>query len=460
MSKEGLSSTVIRSFLNYYGKLAQENTGKIPETEIAPLQESSIVKARELGEYQDAGKNALGNTVVIKLNGGLGTSMGLDIPKSLLQVREGLNFLDIASRQIIALNSQWGKNIPLILMNSFNTQDASLKHLSRYEQELRNDIPDSFLQHRVPKVLRENLKPAHWPNNPELEWNPPGHGDLYLALSESGLLKQLLHRDFRYAFVSNIDNLGATLDMGLLGFFAEKGFSYMLEGADRTPMDKKGGHLAIRADDGHLVLREAAQCPEQDMKSFQDIERHHFFNTNNIWIDLQALQDLIASNNGFFELPLIRNAKTLDPRDNSSPKVYQLETAMGSAINIFPKAAAVRVDRSRFLPVKKSNDFLLVSSDCYRLTDDYRIERRSEVDGHTPVVSLDSTFYGKYDDFQARFPKGAPSLINCTSLAVEGDVRFGAGVVARGEVEIRNTADDPYAITDGAVMEGHVENSD
>lgn len=457
MTDAGIAPVVIRSFLRKYAQLGEQTTGTIPENQLHPLTRDRVADAEQLSEYAEFGRSQLGSVAVIKLNGGLGTSMGLQLPKSLLPVRDQLNFLDIAARQVIALNAQYGTHIPFLLMNSFKTNEASLKHLARYERELAGRVRSFFLQHRFPKVLAKDLTPAQWPKQQELEWNPPGHGDIYLALAESGTLQQLLDAGYRYAFVSNIDNLGATLDPSLLGFFAKNEFSFMLEGADRTKMDRKGGHLALRASDGHLILRESAQCAPEDAEAFQDITRHHFFNTNNIWLNLKSLAELLGKDDAPMDLPLIRNKKTVDPRDASSPEVYQLETAMGSAIGVFPKAAAVRVPRSRFLPVKKSNDFLLVSSDCYRLTDDYRIEKQEELDGTTPIISLDDNFFGKYDDFRARFPKGAPSMINCSSLRVEGDVRFGAGVVAKGDVTIRNNDTDPFALADGTVLQGTMD---
>ena len=90
-----------------------------------------------------------------------------------------------------------------------------------------------------------------------MEWNPPGHGDIYIALETSGILEKLLQADYRYAFISNIDNLGATLDTEILAYIESHSLPFLLEVTKRTEMDRKGGHLA-RHKNGHLVLREAA----------------------------------------------------------------------------------------------------------------------------------------------------------------------------------------------------------
>lgn len=121
-----------------------------------------------------------------------------------------------------------------------------------------------------------------------MEWCPPGHGDLYAALLGSGKLDALLEEGIKYMFVSNSDNLGATLDTQLLKYFADSGAPFMMECCERTANDKKGGHLAVRKADSQLILREAAQCPDEDEDKFQDISTHKYFNTNNLWIDLEV----------------------------------------------------------------------------------------------------------------------------------------------------------------------------
>ncbi len=120
------------------------------------------------------------------------------------------------------------------------------------------------MQHKFPKILQKDYSPASWPKNPKLEWNPPGHGDVYTALLTSGMLDSLLADGIIYAFISNSDNLGARLDESLLGYFAHHQFPFMMEVAEKTPADIKGGHLA-RHKNGRLILREAAQCPANEL---------------------------------------------------------------------------------------------------------------------------------------------------------------------------------------------------
>jgi len=225
---------------------------------------------------------------------------------------------------------------------------------------------------------------------------------------------------------------------------------FAMEAVRGTPADRKGGHLARRSQEpgrGQVVLRETAQVPDGD-SSFGDVDKWRYYNTNNLWVDLQALKELQAADSGAPVLPLIVNRKTVDPRDKSSTPVIQLETAMGAAVGSIPGARAVQVPRSRFAPVKTTNDLLVVRSDAYELTDDGRIA--PTFDGPGPVVTLDDDHYKMVPDFEQRFPDGAPSLRRCDRFAVEGDVTFGGGVVVEGDVRVTG----PRRVPDNEILRG------
>ncbi len=449
MRAEGLPDLFIRTFRHYYVQLLSGETGLIPESTVEPVQD--LPNAEQLApHYASVGWAHRDRIVFIKLNGGLGTSMGLQKTKSLLPVKEGLTFLDIIARH--ALHHR----IPLVLMDSFNTRQDSLALLKGYP-DLWGDIPLDFMQHKAPKIRRDTLEPISWPPNPRLEWAPTGHGDIYTALVTSGMLETLLAQGIEYAFVSNADNLGASLDDAIFGYFVEQDIPFMMEVADRTPSDRKGGHLARRKSDGQLILRESAQCPASDQEAFQDITRHRYFNTNNLWFHLPSIQRAMEERDGILGLPLIVNKKTVDPRDPSSTPVFQLETAMGSAIAVFPGARALRVPRSRFSPVKTTNELLAVRSDAFLLTEDYRVVLHPQREGRAVVIDLDKRYYKLIDAFEQRFPDGPPSLIRCERLVVRGDVIFKGRIVLEGEVEIINEDPDPYIFDEeqAALYLGH-----
>jgi UTP--glucose-1-phosphate uridylyltransferase len=452
MRADGVADIAVDTFRHYFERLRAGDEGVLPEAEIEPVAE--LPDADELPADDAGARAALDRTVVVKLNGGLGTSMGMTGPKSLLEVKDGLTFLDITVHQVLGLRARTGARLPLVLMNSFATRDASLEALAPYDTLPVDGVPLDFVQSKVPKLAAEDLAPVSWPDDPSLEWAPPGHGDLYPSLQSSGTLDRLLDAGYEYAFVANVDNLGAVLEPRILAWLARERIPFLMEVADRTAADRKGGHLARRSDGG-LVLREVAQTPDEDLDAFQDTGRHRFFNTNTLWIDLRALAAVLEQRDGVLGLPMIVNRKTVDPGNAGSPAVYQLETAMGAAIDVFDGARAIRVPRTRFAPVKTTNDLLALRSDAYVLHDDGRVALApARSDGGAPLVDLDPAHYKLVRDFDARFPAGAPSLVACERLAVRGDVAFGAGVVVRGTVTVEQGEDGPRRIEDGAVLEG------
>ena len=449
MQAAGLSDVVVKTFEYYYTQLVQGNTGLISETQIEPV--SALPDAEQFTEYGEAGRAALAHTVVLKLNGGLGTSMGLSKAKSLLKVKGELSFLDIIARQILALRQRTGYQVPLILMNSFNTEYDSLQELEKYPALALEGLPLSFVQNKVPKVLQSDFSPVAVQD--DLAWCPPGHGDIYTALQSSGLLDSLLAQGYEYVFVSNADNLGAQLDEQILGYFASQKLPFLMEVADRTLADNKGGHLARRTD-GRLTLRELAQCPPEELDYFGDISLYSHFNTNNIWLHLPSLRQTLVQNENVLKLPLIRNSKTLDPRDPASPLVYQLETAMGAAIEVFEGAGALRVPRSRFAPVKLCSDLLVLWSDAYLLTEDSRIILNPANIYGLPVVQLDNRYYKFIHQLSERFQYGAPSLTSCQRLEVQGDIGFNQDIKIEDSVRLLNLSGQPVQLDDGQEFKG------
>ena len=442
MSKEGLPKIAHDIFEFYYTKLLKGETGLLPEDYISSVNELDSFNSLD-NKYYDFGNSVSSKSVIIKLNGGLGTSMGLSSAKSLLKVKNGYSFLDIIAHQAIA------SKIPLILMNSFNTQKDSLEVLNKYP-ELKNKIPLDFLQSKIPKIHSETYEPAEYSDNPNLEWCPPGHGEIYTALLISGMLDILLENNIEYAFISNSDNLGAVMDYKILGYFAKNNFPFLMEVADRTASDKKGGHLA-KLKDGQFILRESAQCPEEDKDEFQNIDKHKFFNTNNIWVNLKVLKEILEETNNILGLPMIVNQKNVNPKDSNSAKVYQLETAMGSAISVFKGATALAVPRTRFAPVKTTEDLLAVRSDNYILTDDFKVILNPERKLKPIVISLDPTYYKLVDDMTERFPE-VPSLIECEELDIKGDYKFGKNVKLIGKVKLENKTKKQIKIEDNMVV--------
>jgi UTP--glucose-1-phosphate uridylyltransferase len=446
MAAAGVPQQAIDVFTYYYRQLEAGVSGFIPEDTIEPLIDPPMLSDVAVSEEDAAA--ALEQTVIIKLNGGLGTSMGMDKAKSLLPVRQGKTFLDIIVDQVRRARASYQIQLPLLFMNSFRTHEDTLAALARYDDLAVAGLDLGFVQNQEPKVRADDLTPVEWPADPTLEWCPPGHGDLYTAFATSGILDRLLSLGYRYASVSNSDNLGAAPNATIAGWFVASGAPYAAEICRRTAADRKGGHLAIRKSDRQLILRDTAQTPKDEMHFFTDEFRHPFFHCNNLWFDLQVLDRTLRERKGVLGLPLIKNEKTVDAADPSSPKVIQIETAMGAAVEVFEGATAIGVGRDRFLPVKTTSDLLVLRSDAYELEANGQLTAVADT---APVVDLDDRYYKIISDFDQRFPAGVPSLKEARSLVVEGDWTFEAGIRAVGAVTLQDRG-DPQIVAAGSTL--------
>jgi UTP--glucose-1-phosphate uridylyltransferase len=444
-----LGPQALRAFERMYRAYRGGESGKIPWGEVVPGRAEDLVSLTSLesGPTAALGEACLDRVVWIVLNGGLGTSMRMDRAKSLLSVRSGLSFLDLISRHALDLRNRWGRSLPLLFMNSFATREDTLAALAPYALAVACDagppLPLDFVQHRFPRIAEDTGLPVSGPEDPET-WAPPGHGDLYLALRESGVLASLLRAGYRWAFVSNSDNLGASVHPGILGLMAAEGLEFAMEVTRKTEADVKGGALVRRG--GRWELLELAQVPEANRHEFENVTTFPVFNTNNLWFDLEAVERRLASEDLF--LPLIVNRKVV-----GGTAVVQLETAMGAAVGCFPKSAGILVPRTRFAPVKTTDDLLARRSDAYCLGETAPLvpnpERPDELG--PPTVRLDPRYYGSVPDLDFRIPE-APSLVRAKSLEVIGDVRFGRGVVVDGKVRLENGAAAPLSLADGAQL--------
>lgn len=418
---------IIDIFQRHFNLLTSDQDNFIRNADI-----SSIDGLADAGSFGDdlskVGEAHLSKAVVLKLNGGLGTSMGLDGPKSLLPVRGDKTFLDIIIDQMQLTRT------PLVLMNSFTTEDQTEKLLS--SRDLQGLDVINFTQHRVPKLRVGTFDPIKWKDDESLEWCPPGHGDIYAALQSTNTLEKLIDAGLRYLFVSNADNLGATLSKKILGHFVKSGAPFLMEVADRTFADRKGGHLAVSNEEpGGLVLRERAQCHDDEIPVFEKFETYKYFNTNNLWLDLLQLRDALVKSDGVLDLPLIVNTKSVDPQNKETDKIVQLETAMGAAISCLNEAAAVRVPRTRFAPVKTIEDFLSVRSDAYEIKDDSSVQLVEQRNGKPPKINLDEAYFKTIGDLNERIPV-APRLRDCESLTIKGNVYLSPDITIKGNVTL------------------------
>ncbi|CAL5189924.1 unnamed protein product [Lathyrus oleraceus] len=385
-------------------------------------------------------KNLLDKLVVLKLNGGLGTTMGCTGPKSVIEVRDGLTFLDLIVIQIENLNSKYGSSVPLLLMNSFNTHDDTQKIVEKYQNS--NIEIHTFNQSQYPRLIADDFLPLPSKGNTGKDgWYPPGHGDVFPSLSNSGKLDALLSQGKEYVFVANSDNLGAIVDLKILNHLIEHKNEYCMEVTPKTLADVKGGTLI--SYEGRVQLLEIAQVADEHVGEFKSIEKFKIFNTNNLWVNLKAIKRLVEAD--ALKMEIIPNPKEVD-----GVKVLQLETAAGAAIRFFDKAIGINVPRSRFLPVKATSDLLLVQSDLYTLEDGSVIRNPARANPENPAIELGPEFK-KVSNFLSRF-KSIPSIVELDSVKVAGDVWFGAGVILKGKISIVAKSGVKLEIPDGAVI--------
>lgn len=420
---------------------------KIDWNKIKSLAPDQIVPYKKLMSPKDGSDSSalLEKLAVLKLNGGLGTTMGCIGPKSAIEVRDAMTFLDLTVRQIEHLNQTSGVSVPFILMNSFNTDEETKRIIQKYSGHNVDII--TFNQSRYPRVHKDSLLPV--PRHPDSEignWYPPGHGDLFESLDNSGLLDKLIAEGKEYLFVSNVDNLGAIVDMAILAHMHESNAEFLMELTDKTKADVKGGTLIDY--DGQVRLLEIAQVPSEHVDDFKSIKKFKIFNTNNLWVNLKAVKRVLE--NKEMKLEIIVNHKSTD----SGEKVIQLETAVGASIKHFQNAHGINVPRSRFLPVKSTSDLFLVTSDLYALNHGELSMNPKRVFPTVPIVKL-GDHYKKVSNFLARFA-GPPHILELDHLTVTGDVTFGHDVVLKGTVIIVANHGSRIDIPSGAILDDKV----
>ncbi|XP_057500865.1 UTP--glucose-1-phosphate uridylyltransferase isoform X2 [Actinidia eriantha] len=405
----------------------------VPYDSLAPAPEDAVET-----------KKLLDKLVVLKLNGGLGTTMGCTGPKSVIEVRNRLTFLDLIVIQIESLNAKYGCNVPLLLMNSFNTHDDTQKIVEKYANS--NIEIHTFNQSQYPRLVVDDFIPLPCKGNTGKDgWNPPGHGDVFPSLKNSGKLDALLSQGKEYVFIANSDNLGAVVDLKILNHLVRNKNEYCMEVTPKTLADVKGGTLI--SYEGKVQLLEIAQVPDENVNEFKSIEKFKIFNTNNLWVNLGAIKRLVEAD--ALKMEIIPNPKEVD-----GVKVLQLETAAGAAIRFFDNAIGINVPRSRFLPVKATSDLLLVQSDLYTLNDGFVIRNPARANPANPSIELGPEFK-KVANFLSRF-KTIPSIIELDHLKVTGDVWFGADVTLKGKVVIAAKPGVKLEIPDGAVIENKI----
>eukprot|EP00126_Sphaerothecum_destruens_P000414 Sdes_comp10468_c0_seq2m2171 len=434
-------------FQTLFERYLDETGETIDWAKINPPPDEKVKLYDNLPAFESASvKSALGKLVVLKLNGGLGTTMGCTGPKSVIEVRDEMTFLDLTVRQIEHLNTAYGANVPILLMNSFNTDDDTHRVIQKYSSH--NVTIITFNQSKFPRIAKETLVPLASSLNNKADWYPPGHGDIYDALYNSGYLKSLMAQGKEYIFISNIDNLGATVDLKILNYLChvDKKCEFVMEVTDKTRADVKGGTLIDYQ--GNLRLLEIAQVPKEHVEEFKSINKFRIFNTNNLWCKLSTIETLVEEQS--INLEVIVNSKEMDGLN-----FIQLETAVGAGIKHFNGAIGINVPRSRFLPVKGTSDLFMIKSNLYSLKHGSLMMNPSRLFNTVPLIKLGDEHFKKVANFLSRFAS-IPNIVELDHLTVTGDVTFGKGVVLKGTVIIVANHGSRIDIPGGSILENKI----
>jgi UTP--glucose-1-phosphate uridylyltransferase len=453
MKDANLDAELISEFIDRVKQVQEGETGIVNWDHVHDLVPSEDeISLEEIQKKFPFRKETLTKLAVVKLNGGLGTSMGLSKAKSLAVIKDDLPFLSVIVKQIESIRSQYSVDVPLIFMDSYNTQTDCQellkqmgfqnKHNKKNENAASSSnsfsiVNTSFLQNKVPRLLKETLEPVRL-SQPKEEWCPPGHGDIYLSMKFSKILDQLLQNGIEYLFISNGDNLGATVEPNILEYIYQNKIEFAMEMTPKTLADKKGGAIYRKVIDGKFIgyeLLETAQVPKDHEHEFSGMGKFRTFSTNNLWVSLKALKQKMDI--GPLKLSLIVNPKTIENQE-----VLQLETAMGSAIGNFQSVKGIIIPRERFAPVKKCEDILIRRSDAYILKENFSLvmnpKRLSPGLGEN-LVSLDDTYYKKLPDFERLFQQ-YPSLVHSVSFTVKGEIEFDQKIEVFGDVTFINSS--------------------
>jgi UTP--glucose-1-phosphate uridylyltransferase len=443
MLKEQRSQHEIALFKSLFDRYISDKEKKVDWQNISSPVDQSIINYDQIPICnQEKAKQLLSELVVCRLNGGLGTGMGCLGPKSAIEIRDGKSFLDLIVSQIQNLNDSYQVNVPLLLMNSFNTDHDTKKIIKKYDTDL--DI-QTFQQNKFPRLTKDSLTPLSAESFGDQAFYPPGHGDIFNSINDSGILNKLIEQGKKYIYIANADNLGASVDLNILNLISETSAPYIMEVTNKTRADVKGGTL-VNTKDNPLHLLEFAQVPFEYREEFKSVKKFKIFNTNNIWLNLIKLKQKL--NEGSLNLDLIVNKKTIKYH-----QILQLEVAIGSGISSFKDSLAVKVPRTRFLPVKKTNDLLLVQSNLFIEENGVLRMNPDRQFAGLPLIRLGENFT-TIEDYQKRF-QGIPDILELDLLTVVGNVFFGKNIVLKGNV-ILVCDGEALHIPDSAELENKV----
>jgi len=271
-----------------------------------------------------------GKVGAVVLAGGMATRFG-GVVKAGVEAVRGKSFLELKLMDFAATAKRSQGRVPVYLMTSFATADEVAKLGAAAATE---SCPvESFSQFISLRLTPEGE--LFRTDAGEVSPYAPGHGDLTPALRRSGVLSRFREGGGELLFMSNVDNLTATLDPAILGAHLEAGKPVTAEMAPKLPGDKGGA--PARVDGVPQIVEGFRFPPDFDQDSIP------VFNTNTLVLDAAAIDR-------DFDLDWFAVTKTVEGKP-----AIQFEHLVGQLTAFLPshflKVARDGAD-ARFQPVK------------------------------------------------------------------------------------------------------------
>jgi UTP--glucose-1-phosphate uridylyltransferase len=323
------------------GGRALDDENRLDAASVAPPRPEDIDRLPPLGSAERAALEARGLEAIARgevgavvLAGGMATRFG-GVVKAAVEVLDGRSFLDLKHRDVEAAAARAGGRVPFFPMTSFATHAEIARLLAGRESA---SSPATCFAQLVSLRLTPEGELFRTADG-HVSLYAPGHGDFPFALRRSGVLARFLAEGGRVLFMSNVDNLTATLDPAIVGAHLASGAAITVEVADKAPGDKGGAPARV---DGKVQIVESFRFPE----GF-DQDRVPVFNTNTLLFDARALDR-------DFDLTWFAVEKEVEGR-----RVVQFERLVGQ-LTAFLESRFLRVERrgpdARFQPVKTPED--------------------------------------------------------------------------------------------------------
>ncbi|XP_006359120.1 UTP--glucose-1-phosphate uridylyltransferase isoform X1 [Solanum tuberosum] len=347
-------------------------------------------------------KQLLDKLVVLKFNGNLGSDMGFSGPKSALEVCNGLTCLDFVVNHIESINSKYGCNIPLLMMNTPSTHDGIMKVLEKHP----NKNIHTFTQSQRQQENIEDMSESRTLNKSSAQEKlyPSNLLEVFLSLNSSGKLEPLISQGKEYFLLLQSENLAEVVDPKILNHLIKNSIEHCVEVMPTTSGTEE---TSLPPQEGRIQSKE------------------HVKSINTMWMSMSCVERLLQRNDLGF-----------------------------TSSKFFDRAFAIDTPWSRYLPVERTSDLLILQSDLYTSVEGTLVRNAARANPKDPSIELGPEF-GNVDDFRSLF-KSIPSIIELDSLKVTGDVWFGTGITLKGKVSIAARPGMKIVIPDGMELKNRI----